>query len=116
MFQFLAFVKMDSVARSSYFVMGFSDERRTNVFLVPRLFSTKAPNKALVAGGYINADFINKSCSLPVRFLMIAINLLQELSIVVSGIIFIFRIASNNLSSGIFSLVILFFCLINAIL
>src|ERR1035437_2201852 len=116
MFQFLAFVKMDSEIRSLYFVIGFSDERSGAVFFAPRLFSIKAPIKALVAGGYIIANFMNKSCSLLLNFLITAINLLQELSIVVSGIIFIFLTASNNLSNGIVSFVILFFCLMKAIL
>ena len=55
-FQFSAVDKDFEAPVSLYFVIGFNDLKSISVALPFCNFSSKAPNKALVAGGYFKAN------------------------------------------------------------
>jgi len=71
---------------NSYLVIGFNDLKRASVLMSGCNCSSGAPNKARVAGEYFNAKRTNVLTSVSDRFLMIAKNRLQEVSILASGI------------------------------
>ncbi len=72
-----------------YLVIGFNDLKRGSVTLPCCKASSKAPNKALVAGGYFNARRTKVLISLSVKFLIMAKNRLQDAFILASGIFLI---------------------------
>ena len=96
-------------------VMGFNDFRSASVSLIFPNSCNIAPVNALAAGGYFNANRASEDISLSFNSEIMAKSLVTAALLVVSGIFLMYRTASSICSKVMFSLVIVFFCLMNEI-